>query len=252
MDFDVVIVGAGIAGLIIANDLVKNYNVLLIEKKDSVSYKSWICKKKILVDNDLDMYIGTTFNKYYMKPNNNEKVYFSCNYVGVNDIDLMDDLVKRFVERGGTLKYNTECIDDKKVNKDKTSVITNNGIFTCRIIIDCSGYNSNLGLKHKLYKNALFHHIYGEIYNVNLDDSQINMLSVYEKNMPSYYFDTIPGGVNELATYTFQFTKKIDNYDKLIEMQEKNILHYQKDENINLGIINMWKVIKSLTVEIDI
>ena len=65
-NYDVIIIGAGLAGLSLGSELSKKHNVLIIEKDQiKKEHKTWTSEEAIIKEAGLEKFISARFGKCY-------------------------------------------------------------------------------------------------------------------------------------------------------------------------------------------
>jgi len=229
--YDAIIIGAGIAGLTLGKFLSKDFEVLIIEKSVTIPHKTWLTKMSILENNRIQKYITKEFKKYFLSGSDGKKLYVENDYCSINEKLLCSDYINQIKDNRGVILFETEFIDYKKIDSETLEIKTSKGIQKCRLLIDCSGYDSKIATSKKMYKNEFFYNIYGEIYNYKMNSEEINMLSNYDK---SSFFEAVPISNDKCVVYTFNITNEPYDYIKLRKENEKNIEFYDKMHGVKL------------------
>lgn len=146
--YDVIIVGAGPAGLSVGSELASDLRVLLIDKKTAVSQtqRSWFLPKRVVTDGDAQDILPYTYGgvkRFSTETFTGASVIWDANYdyIYVDEHKLLHywgDLIK---QRGGEIRL--DCFyRDSHVYDDRVVVNTSDGEFSAKLLIDASGYNS--------------------------------------------------------------------------------------------------------------
>lgn len=218
--YDVIIVGAGPAGLIAARQLHKaNINYLLIELSSKIG-QPLRCGEGIR-EKEFKEFFGRTDFKFVK----NTVRYHEIKYAGLerkiraNFLQLDKPEFEKWLAKDLNIKLGTACID-VKINKDYAEIITSKEIYKTKLAILCNGphfvIQTNLGLNKK--EKQLFVG-YGGIYeckNLNKDSFQY----IFDKDYAGYL-------------WIFPKTDKIANigfgawqgYNDFKPNQTKKVLH---------------------------
>ncbi len=166
-DYDIIIVGAGPAGLAIGSELSKKLKVLIIEKNIAgITTKSWFdplrsVPKELMkfTKGGVTRFLADTFTG--AKIEWNAKLYKKYPFIKEKEI------LKYWI---GIIKKNkSKIIDnvkyiDHKVFEDHIFVKTTNGKFKGKLLIDASGHNSPIREKYHLEdENLYWWSVYGAI-----------------------------------------------------------------------------------------
>lgn len=197
MDYDIVIAGTGPAGLSVAKELSKNFKVLLIGRHTPpyttcswYSYedrvKKYHLEKAVINRCDGLLYVAGN-EKHFMK----DKCVI---------LDPKKILELWFDEFKGTFK-SAELKNYSRI-KDGLKIITTRGNFTCRLLVDCTGYKSPILKKHKLISNYNSWVLYGSRIKANIKDTKkILFLPLGDKK--NTYLGVYPFSKNVADAYAF-------------------------------------------------
>jgi len=218
-NYDVVIIGAGPAGLFMAKELSKDFSVCVIEKNNvGETSKFWVVSNKNVRDNRLEDCV-------ICRPK--ECVY--RNYLGN--------------EFGGKIKEGNPIIDEHKVlekwakeakkkkvtfhektifqkfnyNRGGVKVSTSKGILQARLLIDASGESSKIAKKYGMVKIIGYHSTYGGLYeNLNIDNpDKIVMWDYLKKSKPIKLWLIYPLSKSKAYTLIYLTSSKKYPIDKL-------------------------------------
>lgn len=144
-NFDIVILGAGIAGLLVGSELSKKHSVLILEKeKDLPRNKYWLTDKISLSMNaDFGHCVDSEYHHMdYI-------AYDGTNYRCMGEYCLWDTTkllahLKRIIELNGGSIVTSHRFFGYRDNGDHLSLFANDSVFCARLAIDCMGYASPL------------------------------------------------------------------------------------------------------------
>jgi len=220
--YDIIIIGAGPAGLALGSELSKKHQILIIERnKIGMTSKAWTCERKIVEKAGLGKFISVSFNKAYIKSYKDNKFYVKGKYVSVDDKGLLLHFADNIKKNGSKVIDICRFISITKRTNEEVRIRTNKGVFSCSLLIDCSGVESKLVKKTKLYERIFYFPVYGGIYDIRLKEDEINLFETILKRKPLNYLEYFPVTKKEIVFYTFQYInqKKNASYLKRIHAE---------------------------------
>lgn len=234
--FDVIVLGAGIAGLTISSELSRKYKVLVIEKNrgDTSQNKAWVTEEKLIIDNNLESCIINHFDKCYLEGYSNNKFYLYHKGCSVDENNVLQIFKDRIIKQGSLINYNEKFIKYIKQNNN-VQVITNKGSYYSKLIIDCMGIYSSIAYKAQIYKRRFYLPVWGGIYEgFKMRSDSVRLGKYMSKVNPPKIFEGFPYKNDLIWTVTFSFVKKNLSYLKYKLIHEQNINKYQKEIGIKL------------------
>lgn len=209
--FDIVVSGAGIAGLLIASELSSKKKVLVIETKtEADTTKFWLTLKSCL-DNNVELagFVDNCFG--YMDFSD---AYRNCfrltgSYVLWEPDDLIDYLKKKILSNNGQIKFDQKFCG-YKAKQNAIEVYVNEHCYTAKLFVDCMGYNSPLVLAKDMVQFKGFYLLYGAKMKLKEMMDPICLSNVILDKRPKYFeaFPTSKGDV--FATIIYPTTNLTD------------------------------------------
>ncbi len=220
---DIIIAGAGPAGLALASELGKDFSVIVLEKGQAgTTTHSWYSfRDRIEADNLQEAIVATPSRVRFYMSEQSSVAYQDDNVV--LDADKILKIFKDRVERLGCDVRSDVTVKDFSYiaqtdrNKGGVTVHTNNGDFSGCLLIDCTGATSPIVLKRGLQKDFRVWALYG----VQADAPAPNPDSIDFVKMPerfqlksdtgNYMFGIYPKGPNKSDLYLFGY------YDTIVD-----------------------------------
>lgn len=180
ISYDIIIAGAGPAGLLLASELSEKYSILLLEKnKIGTTNKSWLTyKDRFKRLGFSDSFILNEFKQWNFKIQNSE-LCIEDNYICIDESKFLLYL-KDIAFKNGTVFLEDTPLTSYAYTANSISV---NNKYKSKLLIDCCGINSPILEKNKhLIKESLYINCYGYIGEFeNLDNN--NYYTMYDEGL---------------------------------------------------------------------
>jgi hypothetical protein len=159
-EFDIIIVGAGPAGLSAAADLSKNHSVLIIErKKPGATSATWYSYKDRIKEHDLmDCVTFESDHLHFVAPTFQHDMKDDCVVLDHNKV--MQKWLNEAVKNGATV-VQENFVDYNWNSSQKVIIQTDKNEYHGKLIIDAMGGQSPIIAKNKLVKRKDAWIIYG-------------------------------------------------------------------------------------------
>lgn len=168
--YDVIVIGAGPAGMSIASEISKNLNVLVVDGKGKLSdcTKSWFIPGLLVENNEEVMpYMDKGILRLLCSTASGKESCWDTSikdgYYYVKEHEILDYWGKKIIDNGAEIKLNTYYADHTTY-EDKVVVDTTDGTFEAKLLIDASGHDSMVKKKYE-YKDPDYYwwSVYGAI-----------------------------------------------------------------------------------------
>lgn len=185
--YDVIIIGAGISGLLLASELSKDHSILLIEQEESLpNGKYWVTGEdstKLVpellgcIDRSYDFldfigHDGTRFRAF------GKAVLWDTD-------KLLSKLYSSTIQNGGNVRFNQRFYNFS-YKGDKVSISANSSTYTANLIVDCMGIKSPLIHIKSLIRSVGYYIIYGGLVELKKQIDPIALGNIMIDNKPKY------------------------------------------------------------------
>ena len=248
-EFDIIVVGAGVSGLILADEITKRTNktVLLLERKKELKFEKNLCFWNI----PINILYEAADNKWkeISVIIQGKRISINSNgieYLRIKSINLYNFFLNRLKKRKTFKIIMGENIKSLKSKKDNVEIITANKIYTSQLLFD-SRIDKKLENSQRLLQ-----HFYGA--EITFKESIINkdevvLMDIQNKKKKFNFIYILPFSKKKILVETTYFSKRIldtRQYKKDIQMyMSKN--YFGKKYKIKFcesGVIPMFKIIE--------
>ena len=165
--FDVIVVGAGPAGLSVASELSESLKVLIIDGKKELSdtTKSWFIPS-FLLDNipELQQFAYNGVKRYITDTFGGENTVWNAQlnggYTYIKEHEILTYWGQKVKEHNSTVILDCLLLDHE-VSNSFVTISTSKGNYKGKLLIDASGHDSMIGKKYELKNNYYWWSIYG-------------------------------------------------------------------------------------------
>jgi flavin-dependent dehydrogenase len=229
--YDIIVLGAGPAGLAIASELSKKHTVLIIEKgKIGETTKAWTTDEKIIRKAGLGKFVTGRFEKCYLQSTQKNKFYIKNKTVTVDEHAVLKYWAKKTAAQSAVFKENTKFLGLAQ-RKDCAQVKTTKGIFTAKIVIDAMGIESPIAKKYKIYQKLFYWPIYGEeITTPHLTKEDYILGLVMAREKPITWAEVFAAKPGTSVVYVFKYLAEKTDPLKL-EKEQREFLDHSEFKN---------------------
>jgi len=159
--YDIIIAGAGPAGLTAAVELSKNFHVLVVERrKPGMTSSTWYSYNDRAKKYDIEEAVVSRFHEIkFTSPTQTHYMKDDCVILDHNKV--LQLWIKRAKENGAVIRQ--ETFRDYEYKEDGVVVKTSKGEYFARLLIDAMGSGSPVIAKHNLIKRHDAWVIYGSM-----------------------------------------------------------------------------------------
>lgn len=187
MNFDIIILGAGISGLLLGYELSKSHKTLLLEKDPVIpDRKYWLTNRESIGTNS--QFISCIDTRYktldYIAYNG---VKYTCRgeyYLWDNE-KLLLMLIEGIKKNHGLIKTNSRFYSYKQ-DKDSILIFANNHSYRARIVIDCMGFQSPIINAKSMMQIIGYYILRGAKLKLSQSIQPVGLQNVIIDNKPKY------------------------------------------------------------------
>ncbi len=204
---DIIIIGAGVSGLILANEIIQRTKrkVLILEKKKKFTYEKNLCFWNI-PKNELTKLYNNKWKKIVLNIDGQKRKLVDKNieYLRINSKTLHDFYVNK-LKSNNRFSIIMGCQVKSKNNSNEVHISTNKGIYKAKLVFD------SIPEKFIFNKKYLYQHFVGleikctkDIFKVN----EITLMDIQEKNNLFNFLYVLPFTKNSALVESTYFSSK--------------------------------------------
>ena len=246
MKYDIIIAGAGPAGLMLASDLSKDFDVLVLEKgKAGTTSRAWYTFEDRIKENKLweAVVAKPSYLTFWMDEDSN--ITYKDKHALINENKVLE-IFKERAESDGCLVRSFAPVSDFKYKDERIVVKTNKGYFEGNLLIDCMGTTSPIVLKRNLQNNYNIWVVYGTRMKETKFENKdtIRFYKMNKKYQPkqdksNYMFGVYPKSKSTGDVYLFRYYDKIKRPEILKDIFNKSVKDICPIHRSN-GILKGW------------
>ncbi len=170
-DFDVIIIGAGPAGLSVGSELSKHCKVLIVDGKEKIDdcTKSWFIPAFLVKGNsELEPFMTKGITRLLCNTASGKQTCWDTHlpdgYYYVDEHPLLQFWGEKAQKLGAEILLNT-YYTDHTVYENHVDVDTTKGRYSAKLLIDASGHDSQVKKKYNIEERYYWWSVYGAIVN---------------------------------------------------------------------------------------
>lgn len=177
--YDVVVIGAGPAGLAVASEISKKLKVLIIDGKKEIKEtpRSWFIPKFMCDDGNADEIIPYTYNgvrrfladTFSGVTNKAWESTLDGGYLFVKEHEVLKFWAEKVLKNGSSVELDCSYLDHTVITYREdvppVEIHTTKGNVSCKMIVDASGHDSMILKKYHLDQPYYWWSVYGMIKN---------------------------------------------------------------------------------------
>jgi len=214
--FDVIIVGAGPAGLLLGSLLAKHASVLILERGTlGHTDKYWVTTSRRLGRHFLSESVSFQGERLLAG------TFLGSEAIGIGDVAVVDDskllelLISRCQKAHAEFREQSELLSIRW-EADALSVSTTGGEHKARLLVDATGGFSPIASTFRLHRLDGFFSVYGaHVEGISFLNNDIVMAYVLQLGHPPPMFEVIPTGFDSAFCALFLAERRLTPLEKL-------------------------------------
>jgi flavin-dependent dehydrogenase len=221
---DVLIVGAGPAGLLLAKKIAEHFKVIIIEKREiGNTSKFWMTTQNRLKRHDM-LHCEIAHSRQITLGCFMGSTSIATGEASIIDEGILLSTLSARCKKANVLFYEKCEIVSLCWKNDYLFVDIGRTNISCRLLIDCSGGFSIISSTYQLNKIYGFFSVYGaHITNIELNSNSIALAHIIRLGYPPPYFEVIPIDYNSAICAVFISSKRLVDPFSLKEIFEDHI-----------------------------
>lgn len=240
---DVIVVGGGPAGLLLAGKLGPHLSVTLLERsRIGQTSKFWLTNERRLAKHDLLTAARYTATRATVGTFLGSFAYAEGNFAVVDEAGLLNLLKDRCMRASVRIIENTKVLnvasDDRRLLLQTTS-----GPYQARLVIDASGGGSPFAATFRLHRLEGFYSVYGaHLKDLRLASEDIVGAHIVHFGHPTPLFEVIPTGPTSAFCVVFLASRNVVEPAKLNSIFQEHVEHnpfFKAEQSIGTSDLKM-------------
>jgi len=210
-EYDVIIAGAGPAGLSVAGELSKDrkIRILLIEKRKKLrSNKPWTCWASELEQFDLKSIIANKSKKIVYRTYLGTTAEKNSDYCVVDQNKFFKEMFLRINKENFDFLAGCKFISYNYSSEGGIIIRTSKGRFKSKILVDATGLSSPVLKRNNIKNSKDYYYIYSKIMETDyINPSKMVLLDVLFRDKYKVWFWLIPFSSKKFIIASYYFTK---------------------------------------------
>lgn len=215
-DYDIIIAGTGVSGLLLASRLSSKFRVLLIDEKADIEFnKYWVTLKECLILNPfLNSCVDNEFHEMSFADAYGNDYSVKGDYLLWDTFKLLSYLKNEVLKNGGNILF-SERFCGYREERTHIKVFSNNRQSKAKLLIDCMGFGSPLVLAEGMMNIKGYYLLYGSKLKIEKAISPI-CLSNYLLSVKPKYFEVFPTCNSEAYAAILQPSAHLNNMNEIV------------------------------------
>ncbi|MBI5021126.1 MAG: hypothetical protein HZB59_06805 [Ignavibacteriales bacterium] len=244
--YDVIILGGGISGLLLGNELSKLHSVLIIEKETNIpSNKFWLTKRNCVMGNaELLSCVDSYYTNLDFVASDLTTYRCSGDYALWNTNLLVSNLHETIKTQNGHV-LNAHKFYSYYYSNNKIIVLANSSEYSASLVIDCMGYSSPIIYAKGIVQIIGYYILHGKILKLKKDIAPIGLSNVMIDQKPKYLeiFPLSNGEAYSILIVPERSIRSSTNIQKEFEFIINESSYNQYFLNHQSNVQSLWGII---------
>lgn len=249
-EFDVIVAGAGIAGLLIASELSLTKKVLVMESCPNFQLtKYWVTLKTCVeLNTQLMSCVDNYFNHMDFADSSRNQFRLTGDYILWDTEKLIDFFKRKILQNNGEIRFDQRFSGYREM-RNGIEIYANDIAYKARLFIDCMGHNSPLVLAKEMLSIKGYYLLYGAKLKLSQPIDPICLSNVMMHRRPRY-FEVFPTSNNEAFATIIYPTKTLTDMKglgadfKYITCKSLYAKYFEDNSSVN----KLWGIVPVGTI----